>query len=96
MLLNIIQSYINLIIDLKKPKLEWDTEYAVVKQNLNLIFPMIFALFAICIMVAFGFLLSGLDYKLSLLILFVLFIVAAYGVDRIVYKNQTKLFEKIY
>lgn len=96
MLLNIIQSYINLIVDLKKPKLEWDTEYAVVKQNLNLIFPMIFALFAICIMVVFGFLLSGLDYKLSLLILFVIFAAAAYGVDRIAHKNQTKLFKKIY
>ncbi len=96
MLLNIIQSYINLIIDLKKPKLEWDTEYAVVKQNLNLIFPMIFALIAICIMVAFGFLLNEIDYKLSLLILFVIFAATAYGVDRIVHKNQTKLFEKIY
>lgn len=96
MLLNIIQSYINLIVDLKKPKLEWDTEYAVVKQNLNLVFPMLFALIAICLMVIFGFLLKELDYKLSLLILIVLFAVVTYVVDRVVYKNQTKLFNKIF
>lgn len=96
MLLNIIQSYINLIVDLKKPKLEWDTEYAVVKQNLNLVFPMLFALVAICIMVGFGLLLNGLDYKLSLLILMMVFAIIAYAVDRVVYKKQIKLFEKIY
>lgn len=96
MLLNIIQSYINLIVDLKKPKLEWDTEYAVVKQNLNLVFPMLFALVAICIMVGFGLLLNGLDYKLSLLILMIVFAIIAYAVDRVVYKNQVNLFKKIF
>lgn len=96
MFFNIIQSYINLIIDLIKPKLEWDTEYAVVKQNFNLIFPMLFALIAICILVACGFLLRNLNYKLVLLILFAITGGGIYIVDRYVYKNQIKLFKKIF
>lgn len=36
MLIGCFNSYIMILVDLKKPKLEWDTEYAVVKQNINI------------------------------------------------------------
>ncbi|MDO5556204.1 MAG: hypothetical protein Q4G09_06260 [Clostridia bacterium] len=94
-ILNIIHSYIGLIVDLKRPKLEWDTEYAVVKQNMNLVFPMGFALITIGIIALLGVLLYRLDYKITLLILFVLFGGMAYIIDRYVYKNQVSLFKKI-
>lgn len=38
---NIFNNYIMILIDLKNPKLNWSTEYAVVKQNLNMIFQFI-------------------------------------------------------
>lgn len=46
-IMNVAESIILIIIDLKRPKLEWDSEYAVVKQNFNLIFPMIISMIAI-------------------------------------------------
>lgn len=95
MILNIIQSYINLMIDLRKPKLEWDTEYAVVKQNMNLIFPMVFGLLSIGIIALVGFLLNKIDYRITLSLLFVLFVIVAYLIDRYVYKNQINLFKKV-
>ena len=42
MLMNIAQSFIMILVDLKRPKLQWNSEYAVVKQNLNLIFQQYF------------------------------------------------------
>lgn len=38
MFCNIFNNYLMILIDLKNPKLNWTTEYAVVKQNFNMIF----------------------------------------------------------
>ena len=40
-IMGVFQSYILIIVDLKKPKLEWNSEYAVVKQNMNLIWSVV-------------------------------------------------------
>lgn len=37
-LMNILTNYVLVLIDLKKPKLDWTNEYTVVKQNFNMIF----------------------------------------------------------
>ena len=44
-LISILYSYLMIIVDLKRPKLNWDTEYAVVKQNFNMIFCFAFSKF---------------------------------------------------
>ncbi len=41
MLINIFDNYLMILIDLKNPKLNWTTEYAVVKQNFNMVFQFI-------------------------------------------------------
>ena len=50
-MMGILQSYISIIVDLKKPKLEWNSEYAVVKQNMNLIWPVILGLLNITVII---------------------------------------------
>lgn len=59
MLVNIFNNYIMILIDLKNPKLNWTTEYAVVKQNFNMFFQFIIMAFQIrnsyCIMWNFSF-----------------------------------------
>lgn len=47
MLCNVFNNYIMILIDLKNPKLNWTTEYAVVKQNFNMIFQFIIILIQI-------------------------------------------------
>ena len=97
-LLSSIQSYLNLLIDLRKPKLEWDTEYAVVKQNMNLMWPMLFGMLGIGIIVLLGVLLKWvpLPYFVTMIILALLFYVCLWMIDQYVRKNENKLFEKIY
>ncbi len=98
MLFNIFQSYLMEIVDLKKPKLDWDTEYAVVKQNMNLIWPMIFGMVNVGITALIGFISFKLNLPViaSILIIAIIYAVAIYITDRYIYKNQAKLFEKIY
>jgi len=57
-LIGIVQNYIMLIIDFKRPKLIWDNEMAVVKNNMNIFIDMIFLLAHIVLVFAIGFLLS--------------------------------------
>lgn len=47
MLGNILNNYLMILIDLKNPKLNWTTEYAVVKQNFNMIFQFIITIIQI-------------------------------------------------
>lgn len=95
MLLNIFQSYLMLLTDLKKPKLKWNTEYAVVKQNMNMLYEIIFAFVLIGILVLIGFIFSNVNIFVPILIMVVIFGGAVLLIDRYVAKNQIKLFKKI-
>ena len=60
-IMGILQSIAMIIVDLKRPKLNWDSEYAVAKQNLNLVFPALLAMINIAIMVGLVFLLKHIN-----------------------------------
>lgn len=94
-LFSCINSYLMLIVDLKRPKLEWSTEFAVVKQNINLIFPTGFGLIGILFFVIIGGVLGTQNVILTMLILIALFAGILWLLDRYVRRNQAKLFEKI-
>ena len=84
-----------IIVDLKRPKLKWDTEYAVVKQNLNLVFPVILSMINIAIIVILGILLNSLNVYIGLAITGVVFAAVTYLTNRYLYKNQYTLANKI-
>ena len=90
-----LQSILMIIIDLKRPKLNWDSEYAVAKQNLNLIFPMLFSMLNIGIMIGAVALLKNINVYLGLGIVGVLYIVATVVTNKYLYNNQNKLADKI-
>lgn len=94
--LSIIQSYLMLLVDLKKPKLEWDTEYAVVKQNMNLMWPAILGVVNIGIIIALTILFSWLPYWGYSILLFTITIIILLILQKYIKRNQVKLFEKIY
>lgn len=94
-IMGILQSILMIIIDLKRPKLEWDTEYAVVKQNLNLVFPVILSMINIAIIVILGILLNSLNVYIGLVITGVVFAAVTYLTNRYLYKNQYTLAKKI-
>lgn len=95
MLFNILLSYLMFIVDLKRPKLEWDTEYAVVKQNMNMLYEMIYVFFVMGLLIGLGFLCINLNYNITLGIITIIVGLGIILVDQYVYKNQNKLFNKI-
>lgn len=95
LILLILQILLMELVDLRKPKLEWTTEYAVVKQNLNLLWPVVLNLLEIGIILIISILLNFTNYLLTAIILIVIHIIITYFVNKYMYKNQNELFNKI-
>ena len=94
-IMNVAESIILIIIDLKRPKLEWDSEYAVVKQNFNLIFPMIISMVAIFIIILAGVFLTNINVYIGIIILSLIFVIILYFANMYLYKNQNRLASRI-
>ncbi len=96
-MMGVLQSYISIIVDLKKPKLEWSSEYAVVKQNMNLIWPVILGLLNITVMIILTVVVSGfINSYIFICIIAVVYLFLTMLVRNYIEKNTIKLFEKIY
>ena len=94
-IMGILQSIAMIIVDLKRPKLNWDSEYAVAKQNLNLVFPVLLAMINIAILVGFVYLLKDINVYVGVGILGILYIVATVITNKYLYNKQYELAEKI-
>ena len=95
LVLLILQTLLMELVDLRKPKLEWTTEYAVVKQNMNLLWPFVLNLLEIGIIFIVSIPLSFTNYFVTAGIILVLHIIIIYFVNKYIYQNQNKLFDKI-
>ena len=94
-IMGILQSIAMIIVDLKRPKLNWDSEYAVAKQNLNLVFPVLLAMVNIVILVGFVYLLKDINVYMGVGILGILYIIATVITNKYLYNKQYELAEKI-
>ena len=94
-LLNIINTYIMLIIDLKNPKLQWDTEYALLKQNNNKIFQYIFTVFIFLTLIYFNSIFEKLNMDISIFHTGIIFLIIIIIINIFVKTKQKKLFKKI-
>jgi len=94
-IMGILQSIAMIIVDLKRPKLNWDSEYAVAKQNLNLVFPILLAMLNIAIMVGLVFLLKDINVYIGIGLLGILYIVATVLTNKYLYNKQYELADKI-
>ncbi len=92
-LMNICNNYIMIIIDLKNPKLDWITEYAVVKQNINMLFQIIILLIEMAVIAGISTLISNIN--IFILIIGIIYVISIFAVRKYITKNQTKLFRKV-
>lgn len=95
MFMNLINSYLMLIADLRRPNLNWDTEYAVVKKSDNKIFQYAFLIISVLVLMYLGNLFDNSDILVALVGELIMFAVLFIGMDRCVKKWQNKLFNKI-
>lgn len=95
-LLNIINSYIMLIVDLINPKIEWDTEYAVLKQNNNKIFQYVFSIISILFLIYMDNIFSDLNLEIALGYMAIIFISIIIVINIFVKIKIKSLYKKIY
>ena len=94
-IMGILQSIAMIIIDLKRPKLNWDSEYAVAKQNLNLIFPVLLSMVNIAILIGLVFLLNDVNIYIGVGIVGILYAVVTVIINKYLYDRQYELADKI-
>ncbi len=96
-IMGVFQSYILIIVDLKKPKLEWNSEYAVVKQNMNLIWPVALGLLSITLLIILGIVLENiLNSFIFIGIIAFVYLLITIITRNYINNNINKLMEKIY
>lgn len=94
-IMNITQSFLQVLVDLKRPKLKWDSEYAIVKQNINLVFPIVFNLFSILLLTIYAETTQKLSVYIILAVISVVYIIVIILTNLYLYNHQNDLAEKI-
>ncbi len=95
MLINIINSYLMLIVDLRRPNLNWDTEYSVVKKSDNKLFQYAFMIINVLFLMYIANVCEELNILITLIVEVTIFAILFIILDRGIKKWQEKLFNKI-
>ena len=95
LIMNIINSNLMVLIDLYLPKINWDTEYAVTKQNNKKILQYFVTVLMIVLLYYIAKVFEDIDLNIALIGLPIIFFVISIIIDRIVKIKQDKLFKKI-
>lgn len=96
-ILGILNSILMLIVDLKRPFLNWNTEYEVIKQNGNKLFQYVYTIMIVLLLMYFINVLDTINFNIALIIITSILTMLIIITDRYV-KNQikkNKLFNKI-
>lgn len=93
-LLNIINSFIMLIIDLKKPNLDWTTETTSIKGNK--LYQYTVTIITIMLLSYFTKIFKNINIIISLISIFIILLIILIIINIYIKKNINKLFEKIY
>ena len=95
LILNVLESFALILIDLKRPKLNWDSEATVVKQNMNIIVGY-FIQIIMCAIIVTAIIYFGNTILNSLIIINVMMLIMIFIVTNYIKKNEKRLFSKIY
>ena len=95
MLLNIINSNILLFIDLQRPRLNYQNEITVIKQNDNKLFQYILTVVMCFIIWYFSQITEKLSLNISILIEIIVLSIVVIGMEIFINKKSNKLFKKI-
>lgn len=95
MIINAINSYVMLLVDLRRPNLDWDTQYSVVKKSENKVFQYAFMIANILFLMYLARILKNTNILIALLGEFAIYIILFIILDRGIKKWQSKLFDKI-
>ena len=91
---NLICEKFKLLIDLKSPKISWDNEYTMMKQNTNVMYELFYTLIVIGIL----FLICAFikNIAIYLIVVLALSIIINFLINEYIYQKQEKIFEKVF
>ena len=94
-LINFINSYLMLVVDLRRPNLDWDTEYSVVKKSDNKLFQYALMIVNVIFLMYIANIFEDINILVALIGEIIIFAIIFIIIDRCIKKWQNKLFHKI-
>ena len=97
-IINIINSLLMVLVDLKRPNLNWNSEYQLIKQNSNKIFQYILTIIIVLLLIYMTSIFQNFNSNIyiSMFILFVFFAIILLIISKYIKKKQFKIFKNIY
>ena len=93
-MLNSFGEKVKILIDMRNPKIDWDNEYTMMKQNTNVMYELFYTIIVLVVIIGLGFLVSNLSFYFSVLISLLL-LINLWMNDYLRIKDY-KIFEKLY
>lgn len=91
--LNTIGEKIKIFIDLHNPKIDWDNEYSMMKQNTNVMFELFYTMVIVAIFIGLGFIIRNLNVYYCILIIIIL--ISNMVINEYIYNKENKIFENL-
>lgn len=93
-LINLIGEKLKLIIDLNKPKLKWEGEYTMMKQNTNIMYELFYTFVVAIVFFLISFVIKSAAWYL--IVMAAVLYIANLKIDNYIKKNEYSLFGKLY
>lgn len=95
-ILNILNSYTMILIDLKNPNLNWTNEESISKNNKNKLYQYVITIFMCLILSYFSNVFENINFIISITAIIILLCVMLIALKKYIKNNINKLFVKIY
>lgn len=95
LILNIINSFLMLVVDLRRPNLEWDNETDAIKQNKNKLYQYVLSIIIVLILIYFSNIFEKINLNLSIIIILFILIFILLLINKIIKNKINKIFNKI-
>ena len=96
LIINIINTYFMIIVDLKKPNLDWNSEASALKNNENKLYQYVITIITFLILNYFVKILKNISYIKSMIIINIIFFIIFIIIKKYIKNNIKKIFKKIY
>ena len=94
MALCLVQEKVMILIDLKKPKITWTSEYAMMKENVNVMYEFFYAVVVVILLTIIAFIINTI--AIFMITIFLTLVCINLAINQCVKKNQMKLYRKIF
>lgn len=94
-LLNIINSFLMIVVDLRKPNLEWDNETDAIKQNKNKLYQYVLTIFIVLFLIYLKNIFEKININLAIFFTGLILLIILLLLNKIIKNKINKLFNKI-